>query len=96
LPARSATRGEAEILRDLACLIEHDAMWYKPGVDVARHPAGVIGQRHGSTVHDKHIRDDATAGKALTEGRESLLQLGSAEQNIARVAHAASKSAADK
>jgi hypothetical protein len=51
---------------------------------------------HGSNAHDEHIRDDAPAGKALTEGGERPLQLGSAEQNIARVAHAASKSAADR
>jgi len=45
---------------------------------------------HGSTSRDEHIRNDAPAGKALTEGRESLLQLGPAEHNIARVAHVSS------
>ena len=71
-------------------------MWHEPGIDVARYPADVIGQGHSGTAHDEHVRDDAPAGKTLTEGRERLFQFSPAEQNIARAAHAASKSAADR
>ena len=70
-------------------------MGHEPGIDIARHPADVVDERHGSAAHDEHVGHDAPAGKALAEGGEGLFQFGPAEQNIVGAAHAASKTAAD-
>ena len=67
-------RRQAEILRDLADLLQHDSVGHEPGIDIARHPAGVASEGHGRTADDEHVRDDAAAGKALADGGECLLQ----------------------
>ena len=49
-------------------------------------PGGVVGQGHRRAADDEHIRNHTSAGKALAEGGESLLQLGPAKQDIAGAA----------
>lgn len=65
-------------------------------VNVPGHPRGVIGQRHRGTTYNEHIRDDAPAGKPLPEGSKGPFELSTAEKDIVRIAHAASRSRPDR
>jgi len=38
---------------------------HKPRINVLGHAIGIIGQCHGGTAHDEHVRDDTPAGKTL-------------------------------
>jgi hypothetical protein len=60
------------------------------------HAGGIISQGHGSTAHDEYVRDDTPVGKTLAQGSESLLQFCPAKEDIVSLAHAASRSRADR
>src|SRR6266516_1268888 len=47
-------------------------------------------------AHDEYVRDDTPAGKTLAQGSESLLQFCPAKEDIVSLAHAASRSRADR
>jgi hypothetical protein len=88
--------GKPEVIGDLAGLLQHDSVWLEHGIDVASHASGVIGQGHGGTANDEHVRYDAPAGQALPERREGSLDLCPAKENVIRPGHAASRSLADR
>jgi hypothetical protein len=71
-------------------------VWNEPRIDISGHAGGIISQGHGSTAHDEYVRDDTPAGKTLAQGRESPLQFCPAEEDIVSLAHAASRSRADR
>ena len=71
-------------------------MRHEPRVNVAGHPRGVIGQGHRGTTHNEHIRYNTPAGKPLAEGRKGPFEVSPAEKDIARIAHAASRSRPDR
>jgi hypothetical protein len=43
-------------------------MRHEPGVNVPGHAASVMSQCHGSTTHDEHVCDDASAGVPIEVG----------------------------
>ncbi len=82
--------------RRLPGLLDHDPVRYKPGIDIAGDARGIVGQRHGSAADNEHVRDDASAGQPLAQGTESPFQLGPAKKDIVGLAHAASRSLAER
>jgi hypothetical protein len=65
-------------------------------IDIARHAGGVVSQGHGGTDDDEHICDHTPAGKTLTQRGESPFKFGPAKQDTLSLAHAASRSLADR
>jgi hypothetical protein len=65
-------------------------------VNVASDAGRVIRHRHGSAADYEDVRDDAPAGQAVARGREGPFELRPAEEDIARLGHAAARSLADR
>jgi hypothetical protein len=88
--------GQSQVVRDPPRLLDDDAVRHEHRIDVARDPASVVSQRHGGTADDEHVRDDTPRCETLAQRRESPLKLGPAEENPLSIAHAASRSLADR
>ncbi len=88
--------GQSEVIGDAPGFLQDYSVRDKQGVDIARHPVGVIGERHGGATNDKYVRDYASSEQALAQGSECPLELGPAKQDAAGLAHAASRSLADR
>ena len=66
-------RRQAQVVRDVPCLFQDDAVGEESGVDVARDPCGVVSKSHGGAADNKDVGDDAPADQALTKvGKGSL------------------------
>lgn len=87
---------QVKVVRYFPGFLKHDAVRDEQRVYVAGYPGYVVGEGHRGAPHDEHVRDDAPAGQALTQSSECLFELGPAEKNVARLAHAASRSLADR
>jgi hypothetical protein len=68
----------------------------EPRIDISGHASGIVSEGHGSTAHDEHVRDDTPAGETLAESGESPFQFFPAKEDIVGLAHAASRSRADR
>jgi hypothetical protein len=69
---------------------------HEPRIDIPGHAGGIVSQRHGSTAHDEYVGDHTPPGQALAQGGESPLQSGPVKENAASLAHAASRSQAER
>ena len=87
---------QPKVIGDSPGLFQDDPVWNEPRIDIPGHAGGIISQGHGSTAHDEYVRHDTPAGKTLAQGSESLLQFCPAKEDIVSLAHAASRSRADR
>ena len=60
------------------------------------HAASVVRQSHSGAAHDEHVCYDSPADKALAQRSECPFKLYPAKQDAVSLAHAASRSLADK
>jgi hypothetical protein len=65
-------------------------------VDIAGDAGSVVGQGHSGAAHDEYVCHDASADEAFTQRGECPLKLRPAKEDTAGLAHAASRSLADK
>jgi len=88
--------GQSEVIGDAGGFLLDYSVRDKQGVDITRHPVCVIGERHGCAANDKYVRDYASSEQALTQGSKCPLKLSPAKQDATGLAHAASRSLADR
>jgi len=88
--------GQSEIIGDARGFLQDYSVRDKQGVDITRHAVGVIGERHSGSANDKYVRDHASSEQTLAQGSECPLKLGPAKQDATGLAHAASRSLADR
>src|SRR5208282_362813 len=88
--------GEPQIIRDPHGLFMDDPVWLEHRIDIACDACSVVSQRHRGAAHDENICHDSPADKALAQGGECPFKLCPAKENVVRLAHAASRSLADK
>jgi hypothetical protein len=71
-------------------------MRHEPCIDVAGHSVGIVSQGHRCTTGYKYVGDNTPPGKTLPQGSEGALKFRPAKKDIARIAHAASRSRAER
>jgi hypothetical protein len=88
--------GESEVLRDPHGLFVDDSMRLEHRIDITGDAGSVVGQGHSGAAHNEYVRHDASADEALTERGECPFKLCPAEEDAVGLAHAASRSLADR
>ena len=74
----------------------HDSMRLEHRIDIAGDAGSVVSQGHSGAAHDEYVRHDASADEALAQRGECPFKLCPAEEDIVGLAHAASRSLANK
>jgi hypothetical protein len=91
-----ALRRLTGLLADIPFIFVHDPVRLEQRVDVAGDAGGVVGQGHRGAAHDEDVGHDSPADEAIAQRGECPLKFCPAQQDTAGVAHAASRSLADR
>jgi hypothetical protein len=88
--------GESEVLGNLHGLFVDDSMWLEHRIDIAGDAGSVVGQGHSGAAQYEYVCHDASADETLTQRGECPFKLCPAEEDTVGLAHAASRSLADR
>jgi hypothetical protein len=91
-----ALRRLTGLLADIPFIFVHDPVRLEQRVDVAGDAGGVVGQGHRGAAHDEDVGHDSPVDEAIAQRGECPLKFCPAQQDTAGVAHAASRSLADR
>jgi hypothetical protein len=83
-------------MRDPHGLFVDDSMRLEHRIDIAGDAGSVVSQGHSGAAHDEYVCHDASANEALTQRGECPFKLCPAKEDTVSLAHAASRSLADK